>query len=624
MSSKKYKYEYLKSINNTDTYWSNKAKILIEWDKEFKEVFNNIFESSKWFIGGKLNACYNCIDRHVKESPDKIAIIYTDNDNCITKYTYKQCLDNICRISNTLVSKGLQKGDCVTIYMAMCPEAVFSALACARMGVIHNVVFGGFSSNSLLLRMEDSNTKFLITCDIAKRASSNINFWETVDKVLDDKKLDVLLFDFESRPVKDNINIVYWSDILKEDVKFISPVSVDSEDTLFYLYTSGSTGKPKGMVHTTGGYLVYAAHTTKECFDLKSNDIFACTADIGWITGHTYSIYGPLLNGITTVIFGGTPVYPNYYRLFSLVETCRITQLYTAPTVVRTLQKYFSTTTFENKYNLSSLRLLGSVGEPINKEAYKWFTEAFDNIHIVDTYWQTETGGIMVAPLPNTIPGQPECASLPFYGVDVAIVRPGSSKDSVIEANAYELGHVVFKKSWPGISRGVLNDSKRYLSSYFCYKNCYFTGDEGYKDSEGLIWIRGRADDVINVSGHRLSTAELESAACTDIHVAESAVVAVEDEITGQALNIFIVLKNGANIETAKDSVKKTLRSKIGRLVHPKNIYICRGLPKTATGKILRRVLRDLINGNVSEDLSTCINTEDIQAIKNSLAINKI
>ncbi|WUR04545.1 acetly-coenzyme A synthetase [Vairimorpha necatrix] len=703
-----YEKEYKKSISHNSQYWSEKAK-LISWSKDFSEVFNNDFSNSKWFTNGKLNACYNCIDRHVSKYPNKVAIIYTDNDNQITEYTYKQSLDIICKISSVLKDK-LNKGDCVTIYMPMCPEAVFSALACTRLGIVHNVVFGGFSSRSLRVRIEDSKSKYVITCDVIKRGKTEINFQRVVQESLinntkidnntldytvstkidnntldytvstnidntidnkvdntvytnfDSKVKDILIFDFEN--TKDNIvnlvdigvNVIYWSDVKNLPSKFVDPVSVDSEDILFYLYTSGSTGKPKGMIHTTGGFLVYAALTTRECFNLKENDIFACTADIGWITGHTYSFYGPLLNGITTVLFGGTPVYPDYYRLFLLVDKLKITQLYTAPTVVRTLQKYFSTNKMEKKYDLSSLRLLGSVGEPINKEAYKWFTEAFNNLHIVDTYWQTETGGIMIAPLPNTVIGQPECASLPFYGIEVSIIKPNNTnidrhiyvgvQDNVsnslvdtaninnydtttsrsntieidhvdlVETDPFELGHVVIKKSWPGISRGVLNDRKRYLNSYFCYKDCYFTGDEGYKDSDGLIWIRGRADDVINVSGHRLSTAELESAVCGDKHVAESAVVSVDDEITGQAINIFIVLKREVEEEIVTKSVRNTLRNKIGRLVHPKNIYICRSLPKTATGKIMRRVLRDIILGKVSEDLSTCVNSEVVQEIK--------
>ncbi|KAK6089393.1 hypothetical protein P3W45_001639 [Vairimorpha bombi] len=617
MDFNKYKEEYKESTMNTTKYWGDKGRALLTWDKEFTEVFNSEFDSSVWYRDGKLNACYNCIDRHVEKNPDKVAMLYTDNDNNIVRYTYKDCLEYICRVAEVLKNKGLQKGDCVAVYMAMCPEAVFSVLACARLGLVHNVIFGGFSSNSVVLRMEDSKAKFLITCDVAKRAKSSINFWENVEKVLESKKVSILLFNTDKNINSKDVDIIYWSDVLQKEYKFIDCVSVDSEDVLFYLYTSGSTGRPKGMIHTTAGYLVYASLTAKVCFDLRKDDVFACTADIGWITGHTYSVYGPLLNGSCTVIFGGTPVYPDYYRLFSLVEDCKITQLYTAPTVIRTLMKYFNVNPFDRKFNLSSLRLLGSVGEPINEEAYRWFSKSFNNLHVVDTYWQTETGGIMIAPFPNTLQGKPECASLPFFGIQPVIVKEGSSYDNIQEAEDNELGQVVFKKSWPGISRGVLNDQKRYRSSYFRYKGCYVTGDEGYRDAEGLFWIRGRADDVINVSGHRLSTAELESAACTDINVAESAVIAVDDEITGQALVFFVVLKTSVSEQEAKDSLKKTLRSKIGRLVHPKDVHICKeGLPKTATGKIMRRVLRDIHTGIVSEDLSTCINTESIDAIR--------
>ncbi|KAF9763101.1 Acetyl-coenzyme A synthetase [Nosema granulosis] len=620
-----YKKNYDFSVSNKEEFWREKGSSLITWDKMFEQVHNGDFCSSRWYDGGQLNACYNCIDRHYNLEPDRVALIYSDNDNNCTSFTFAECLKYICKVATLLKEKGLKKGDCVAIYMSMCPEAVFAALACARLGLIHNCIFGGFSPDSVLLRIEDSNSKFLITSNVVERASSKISFWENVETVVCKRPMDILVFDVETKsetkydkPKALGLSTAYWSDLKNNSVDFIDHEPVDSEDILFYLYTSGSTGKPKGMVHTTAGYLVYAALTTKECFSLQKRDVFACTADIGWITGHTYSIYGPLLNGVTTVLFGGTPVHPDYYRLYKLVESLGITQLYTAPTVVRTLRKYFSTNEFVGSYNLNSLRLLGSVGEPINKEAYKWFTESFNNLHIVDSYWQTETGGIMIAPIPNTILGQPECASLPFYGIEPVVIKEESTDNEIYEAEPYELGRICFRGSWPGIARTILNDDQRYKSSYFYYKGLYFTGDEGYMDKDNLFWIRGRADDVINVSGHRLSTAEIESAACTDPNVAEAAVVAVEDEITGQGLCFFIALKNNISEEEANKSLKKTLRSKIGKLVNPQKIIICKGLPKTATGKIMRRVLRDILTGAVSEDLSTCINIDSIDAIKNA------
>lgn len=908
MSLNAYYKEYEESINDTVKYWEKQGKQLLKWDKDFTEVFKQTGSKCEWYRDGKVNACYNCIDRHIDDlselkgsscfeeeenrsftennvgteystdiqlndlpstnsphskdiksknitSNDKIAIIYTDNDNNITKFTYKQCLKQICKISQILINQNLKKGDCVSIYMSMCPEAVFSVLACARLGIIHNVIFGGFSVDSILMRLRDSKTKFVITCDSVKRGKSFINFMSNVEQVLEIYPVNVLIFDDKkkslesgyervvcdgnkyvegcdegknadcanafnrssstttpkkapepSKPISNTFttkpstnatepsikskpstyNKIYWSQS-NIPYKYIKPVPVEAEHPLFYLYTSGSTGKPKGMIHTTAGYLVYASLTTRKCFDIQKNDIFACTADIGWITGHTYSIYGPLLNGITTVIFGGTPVYPDYYRLHSLVQDLRITQLYTAPTVVRTLRKYFSTVEFNRSFDLLSLRLLGSVGEPINKEAYKWFTEAFNNLHVVDTYWQTETGGIMIAPMPNTVIGQPECASLPMFGIEPAVIRSGenltsgensfgnirkldntmninknystnSSYDTLSsnctnddnvnivydkinnefniklntgtdnserieydaesrlgisnstndtnkleEAQEYELGHIVIKKPWPGMARGVLNDKKRY-KSYFNKSGYYITGDEGYKDKNNLFWIRGRADDVINVSGHRLSTAEIESAACTDPNVSEAAVVPIEDEITGQALCVFVVPKRDSSIcvggsavdvnegskvcleeeskislketstfvneestlnvnkgtvidtrqefstnvkefssgknklhndletktnaieennkklstEEIAKSVKLTLRNKIGKLVTPKNVFVVEGLPKTATGKIMRRVLRDVLSGKVPDDMSTCINVEVLKGMNYS------
>lgn len=625
MDYKKYKEEYDYSISDRKEFWREKGTSLISWDKMFQEVHNGDFCSSKWYEGGQLNACYNCIDRHYNKEPDKVALIYTDNDNNCTKFTFGETLKYICKVAALLKEKGLKKGDCVAIYMSMCPEAVFAALACARLGVIHNCIFGGFSPDSVLLRIEDSKAKFLITANVVERATSKISFWENVEKVMEKKPMDILVFDIDTKansktnkPKSLGLSTTYWSEVRNNSVDFVDHVPVDSEDILFYLYTSGSTGKPKGMVHTTGGYLVYAALTSLKCFDLQERDIFACTADIGWITGHTYSIYGPLLNGVTTVIFGGTPVYPDYYRLYKLIDTLGITQLYTAPTVVRTLRKYFTTNEFVGSFNLNSLRLLGSVGEPINKEAHKWFTESFNNLHIVDSYWQTETGGIMIAPIPHAVMGQPECASLPFFGIEPLIIKEESTSTEIYKAEPYELGRVCFKGSWPGLARTILNDDKRYKTSYFYYNGLYFTGDEGYMDKDNLFWIRGRADDVINVSGHRLSTAEIESAACTDPNVSEAAVVAIEDEITGQGLCFFIALKNIVDDEEAKASLKRTLRSKIGKLVNPQKIVICKGLPKTATGKIMRRVLRDILVGAVPDDLSTCINIDSIDAIRGS------
>lgn len=615
---------YRESVEDRDKFWGERARELLTWDKMFTRVYNGDFESPRWFEDGMLNACYNCIDRHVMATPDKTAIVYDGNDGESVRYTFREVQEEVVRIAGVLRGEGLKKGDTVAMYMAMSPQAVFSALACARLGLVHNAIFGGFSAESVALRLDDSDAKLLIVQDMVRRGESSIDFLDNAARALENRSIPVLVFnDFSSE--KDVLGrlgsvgnkVIVWSRVATTETEFIPCVPMNSEDNLFYLYTSGSTGRPKGIVHTTGGYLLYAALTTKVCFDLQENDVFVCTADIGWITGHTYVIYGPLCNGVTTVVFGGTPVYPSYYRLFQVVERYKATQLYTAPTVIRTLRKHFSTTPLSHDHDLSSLRVLGSVGEPINKEAYTWFTEKFNNCPIVDSYWQTESGGILIAPIPQVVNGEPECACLPFLGQEVVIAHPDSGPESVTEARGYELGPILLKGPWPGMARGILGDAERFRRSYFGYKGFYFTGDEGYKDGNGHIWVRGRADDVINVSGHRLSTAEIESAACTDPHVSEAAVVAVEDEITGQALCFFVVLRDEhVPHKEAEASLRKTLRKKIGRLVNPRNVYVCEGIPKTATGKIMRRILKGFLAGTIPDDISTCTNMDAVESLR--------
>ncbi|KAG5859642.1 acetyl-CoA synthetase [Encephalitozoon hellem] len=624
MNKDEYEKLYRRSIEDKEGFWGEQARSLLKWDKMFSEVYNNDFENSKWFDGGMLNACYNCVDRHAASDPDRIAIIYDGNDGESVRYTFKDVLDEVIRISAVLKREGLEKGDTVAMYMAMSPYAVFSALACARLGLVHNAIFGGFSASSVALRLDDSNAKLLVVQDVVVRQSSTINFLENTRKALEGRAIPVLVFDtlFSEEKILDELGgvgsrILVWSKVMKEKNEFIPCVSVNAEDRLFYLYTSGSTGKPKGIIHTTGGYMVYATLTSKICFDLRKDDVFACTADIGWITGHTYVIYGPLSNGVTTVVFGGTPFYPSHLRLFKMVEKHRITQLYTAPTVIRTLRKYFSTMPSNHKYNLTSLRILGSVGEPINRPAYLWFSENFNGCPVVDTYWQTESGGVLIAPIPYAVERKPECACLPFLGQEVVIASSSSKDGQVVESKPYELGRILFKGSWPGIARGILGDPERFRRGYFLYKGFYFTGDEGYKDSSGHIWIRGRADDVINVSGHRISTAEVESAACMDPHVAEAAAIAENDEITGQALCFFVVLKDKEiSREEVRASLRETLRNRIGKFVNAKSVYFCEGIPKTATGKIMRRVLKSILAGDSPGDVSTCTNVDVIEDLK--------
>lgn len=523
----------------------------------------------------------------------------------------------------------------MALYLPMGPEAVFSALACARLGLPHNAIFGGFSSESLLLRIQDSKAKVLITQKVAVRGEKRIDLLEVVKEAVMDEDIEVLVFDKETgenftdqgvtdensvidqgvadqNPVTDKLK--FWSELTHSST-WIPSRPVPSEHPLFFLYTSGSTGRPKGLIHSTGGYLLYAAYTLRVAFDIQPGDVFCCTADIGWITGHSYAIYGPLTLGITTVIVEGLPTYPSFYRLFEMVHTHRITQLYTAPTAIRLLKKHFDTTPLDTSpYDLRSLKCLGSVGEPINKEAHHFFSESFGGLHVVDTYWQTETGGFLIAPIYGVKEAKAECAALPMPGIVPIIINDDKNEaGGIIKNEKNVLGKIYITRSWPGIARGILNDAKRYKAAYFSTP-IYFTGDEGLQDADGDFWIRGRADDVINVSGHRISTAEVESVACTNKNVAEAAVVSVSHEIKGQSMVLFVVLKKSDPLY--EDKIKQTVSELIGGFCRPDRIIECPGIPKTATGKIMRRVLRSLLTNGEVGDLSTCINVDAIEKIK--------
>jgi acetyl-CoA synthetase len=631
MLSNEYQEQYMRARDDPDRFWQEKALEMLEWSKKFTKVYNGQFGNDKWFEDGELNACYNCIDRWVKIHPNKTALIFDSNDGSSLSYTYKECLDRIIQICHRI--KHLKKGDCITIYLAMSPEAIFSVLACARLGITHNVVFGGFSAESLKLRILDSKSKMVITQDISYRGDKRISFIDTVAQAADN--LEVLVFDHAKTPsIKSAIkNCTLWSEV-PLDNSFIPAVNVNAEHPLFYLYTSGSTGLPKGLIHSTGGYLLYASYTARTAFDLRENDIFCCTADIGWITGHSYSTYAPLCLGITTVILEGLPTHPSFYRFYDVVHKYKITQFYTAPTSIRILKKHFEEHKFDSEgknYDFSSLRTLGSVGEPINREAHKFFSESFGNLHIVDTYWQTETGGIMIAPIMGVKKAIPECASLPMCGIvpfitheDIKHVKEHLEKHKITNIthlkSSAELGKIYISRSWPGISRGILNDRQRYLSSYFS-TGMYFTGDEGYMDNNGDIWIMGRADDVINVSGHRISTAEVESSACTNENVAEAAVISISHEIKGQTMILFVVLKKAdAGYE---EHIKKTVSEMIGGFCRPERVIAVEGIPKTATGKIMRRILRAIVTGKETGDLSTCVNKEIVESIRTSITVSK-
>lgn len=629
MKLAEYQEEYEESIIDNERFWKKKAEEMLTWTKRFTSVYAGAFSKNEWFSDGELNACYNCIDRWVKSQPDSIALIFDSNEGEATEFTYKQALEEICKVANHL--KHLKKGDCVTFYLAMGPNAVFSALACARLGITHNAVFGGFSPDSLKLRIEDSKSKVLITQDFAMRGEKKIDFLENAVQAVEGMDIEVLVFDgSESTLSRKDIervkNIKMWS-CLEHSTEYIPCVSVESEHPLFYLYTSGSTGMPKGLVHSTGGYLLYAAYTLKTAFDIKKTDRFCCTADIGWITGHSYSIYGPLCLGCTSVIVEGVPTYPTYYRLFDMVQKYKLTQLYTAPTAIRLLKKFFETNPLDlSSYDFSSLRCLGSVGEPINKEAHKFFSESFGGLHIVDTYWQTETGGFLIAPIMGVKEAKPECASLPMPGIIVSVADEDPTTQGIYtlknakgkqvelpKSKTNELGRIYIAKAWPGMARTILNNPERYKSAYFSTPY-YFTGDEGIKDIDGDFWVRGRADDVINVSGHRISTAELESIACTNKHVAEAAVVAISHEIKGQSMVLFVVLKE--EVPEYESNIKCTITEHLGGFCRPDRVIKCAGIPKTATGKIMRRVLRSLLTDTEVGDLTTCINVDAIDDLK--------
>lgn len=622
MLKSEYDKEYYDAKKDPLHFWSDKASQLLEWSKTFTQSYEGSFGSDKWFSDGELNACYNCIDRWAKINPDKVALIFDDNDGRSTTFTYKQCLQEIYKICHQL--KHLNKGDCVTFYLSMSPNAVFCALACARLGLTHNAVFGGFSSDSLLLRIQDSKSKLLITQEFASRGEKKIDFLDAVVKATKDLDIEVIVFNESSKnthflSIK---NLKLWSN-LSHSIDPVACVNVPSEHPLFYLYTSGSTGMPKGLVHSTGGYLCYAAYTLKTAFDIKSNDVFCCTADIGWITGHSYSIYGPLALGITTVILEGLPTYPDYYRFFNVVEKYKVTQFYTAPTAIRILKKYFDSNPLElGSYDFSHLRCLGSVGEPINKEAHKFFSDAFGKKHIVDTYWQTETGGFLIAPIFGVKTAKPESAMLPMPGIVPLVtctdeIAKNEKYENVIQSKPNQLGRIYIAHSWPGIARGIINNQERYTKCYFSTP-FYFTGDEGIVDEDGDFWIKGRADDVINVSGHRISTAEVESTACTDKNVAEAAVVSVPHDIKGQSMILFVVLKK--HDDEFEEKIKQYISKHLGGFCRPDKIIECSAIPKTATGKIMRRILKSLLNNTEIGDLSTCINIDAVDNIKNILS----
>ena len=593
-----YKNLYNQSITDPLSFWEEQGKRL-DWYTPYTKIrdysydINNLY--IKWYEDGVLNVSYNCIDRHIEKLGDKVAILWEGDDPADTKkITYKELLIEVCRFSNGLKSLGINKGDRVTIYMPMIPEAAVAMLACTRIGAIHSVVFGGFSPEALAGRLEDCNSKFIITSDEGVRGGKIIPLKSNVDmaisKVKDFEKCIVVKRTGNDVPWNDKYD--YWyHDLIDNSSDTFEPEKMSAEDPMFILYTSGSTGKPKGVLHTTGGYLVYASLTHQYVFDYHDGDIYWCTADVGWVTGHSYIIYGPLCNGATTVMFEGVPNYPTASRFWEIVDKHEINILYTAPTAIRALMSEGNK--FLENTSRKSLRILGSVGEPINPEAWRWYYEAAGNSQcsIVDTWWQTETGGIMITPLVGAIDMKPGSATLPFFGIKPSIV----DKDNQ-EIEGPGEGSLCIDASWPGQMRTVYGDHERFIDTYFKqYSGRYFSGDGCRRDEDGYYWITGRMDDVINVSGHRLGTAEVESALVLHQDVSEAAVVGYPHNIKGQGLYAFVTLNKGTEQnEQLENDLLAWVKKEIGSIAKPDFIQFTNGLPKTRSGKIMRRILRKI------------------------------
>ncbi|MGB1901646.1 MAG: acetate--CoA ligase [Flavobacteriaceae bacterium] len=622
-----YHENYKQASNNPKQFWGELAKENFLWKKPWDSVLDFDFSIPKisWFDGAQLNITENCIDRHLKTNANKTAIIFEPNDsNSSSEHiSYKDLHERVNKFANVLKSRGIKKGDRVCIYLPMIPELAVSVLACARIGAIHSVVFAGFSSIALATRINDCDCSLLITSDGSYRGKKTIDLKGIVDEALEScpSVKNVLV----AKRIHSDINMKegrdQWLQPLLDDASIqCTPVVMDAEDPLFILYTSGSTGQPKGMVHTTAGYMVYTAYTFKNIFQYKADDIYWCTADIGWITGHSYIVYGPLLNGATTVMFEGVPSYPDYGRFWEIVEKHKVSQFYTAPTAIRALAK--QDLSFVTSYDISSLKVLGTVGEPINEEAWQWYHKHIgkNRCPIVDTWWQTETGGILISPIPNCYEGKPTYATLPFVGVQPVLMDENGHE--ILESKAE--GRLCIKYPWPSIARTIWGNHKRYKDTYFsAYKNYYFTGDGALREENGHYRITGRVDDVIIVSGHNLGTAPIEDAINEHDQVAESAIVGFAHPIKGNALYGYITLKNESSNQTELQSeINQLITTHIGPIAKLDKMQFTNGLPKTRSGKIMRRILRKIANKDSSNlgDISTLLNPEVVEdIIKNSL-----
>ncbi len=605
---------YAASIADPEAFWGEHGR-RIDWITPYTRVKDTSFAPGKvnieWYSDGTLNIAANCIDRHLKERGTQTAIIWEPDspDDAAQHITYQQLHAHVCKFANVLKEMGVEKGDRVVIYMPMIPQAAYAMLACARIGAIHSIVFAGFSPDSLGARVNACGAKVVVTSDGAPRGGRITNLKDNVNQALRDEFADVkcLVVKRTGQQIAWRDGLDFWLHEMEEGVSNdCPPVEMAAEDPLFVLYTSGSTGQPKGVVHTTGGYIVYAAMTHQYTFDYHDGDVFWCTADVGWVTGHSYIVYGPLANGATTVMFEGVPTYPDAGRFWEVCAKHRVNQFYTAPTALRALMAHGNDPV--EKHDLSSLKLLGTVGEPINPEAWNWYNEVIGkgNCPIVDTWWQTETGGHLLTPLPGAIPTKPGSATLPFFGIRPVILEPTTGAEITgTEAS----GVLCIADSWPGQMRTVWGDHERFEKTYFSdYKGYYFTGDGCRRDADGYYWITGRVDDVINVSGHRMGTAEVESALVAHASVAESAVVGYPHKVKGQGIYAYVTLMNGVEpTEELRRDLEKWVRTEIGPIAKPDLIQWAPGLPKTRSGKIMRRILRKIAENDHATlgDIST-------------------
>ena len=621
-SLEEYKKLYEKSIKDPEGFWGEQAQNL-EWFKKWDKVLDYSFGDEiyiKWFQGGKINVTVNCLDRHLKTArKNKVALIWEGEPGDSRKYTYQQLYEEVCKFANVLKKKGVKKGDRVTIYMPMIPELPIALLACARIGAIHSIVFGGFSAEALKDRILDANASTLITTDASYRSSKVIGLKSNADTALASCPMvkTVIVCNRTNTKIDMKAGRDFWwhEEMAAKDIKPECPPEVmDPEDPLFMLYTSGSTGKPKGVLHTQAGYIIFVMTTFKWIFDYRDEDIFWCTADIGWVTGHSYIVYGPLAAGATSLMFEGVPNYPKPDRFWEIVEKHKVNIFYTAPTALRAMMR--DGDQWPLGRNISSLRLLGTVGEPINPEAWIWYYKIIgkERCPIVDTWWQTETGGILITPLPGAVVIKPGSATKPFPGVEAAVIREDGSPASVNEG-----GYLVIKKPWPGMMRTIFGQPERFKETYFVqFPGMYFTGDGARVDEDGDFWLMGRVDDVINVSGHRIGTAEVESALVSHPFVAEAAVVGMPHEIKGQGIYAFVTLKAGqAKSEDLKKTLVAHVRKEIGPIAMPDKIQFTDSLPKTRSGKIMRRILKKIAAGDVRDlgDTTTLADPSVVQSL---------